>query len=128
MRSLIPLSTAALIVGMSSAFADDMPPAHTAQTSLGPALADSSGMTLYIFARDIPGKSNCNDQCATNWPPLKAGDDATASGDWTIIIRDDGGKQWAYKGKPLYTWSKDMKAGDTTGNGAANGAWHIASP
>jgi len=24
-------------------------------------------------------------------------------GDYTIIARDDGSKQWAYKGRPLYT-------------------------
>jgi len=36
-------------------------------------------------------------------------------------------KQWAYKGKALYTWSKDVKPGDTTGNGVGN-AWHIAVP
>jgi predicted lipoprotein with Yx(FWY)xxD motif len=48
-----------------------------------------------------------------------------ASGDWTVIVRDDGGKQWAYKGKPLYTWSKDAKPGDKTGDGV-NSVWHVA--
>jgi predicted lipoprotein with Yx(FWY)xxD motif len=36
-----------------------------------------------------------------------------ASGDYSIITRDDGKKQWAFKGKPLYFWAKDQKAGDT---------------
>jgi predicted lipoprotein with Yx(FWY)xxD motif len=36
--------------------------------------------------------------------------------------------QWAYKGKPLYTFAKDTKPGDTTGDGFLNGAWHIAKP
>ena len=39
-----------------------------------------------------------------------------ASGDLTIITRDDGGKQWAYKGKPVYLYSKDAKAGDKSGD------------
>ena len=55
-----------------------------------------------------------------------AADGAKATGDWTIITRDDGLKQWAYKGKPVYAFAKDTKAGDKTGDGFLNGAWHIA--
>ena len=51
----------------------------------------------------------------------------TTSGDWSIVTRDDGGKQWAYKGKPLYRWIKDQKPGDTTGDGV-NQSWGIAKP
>ncbi len=53
--------------------------------------------------------------------------DSKASGDYTIITRDDGGKQWAYKGKPLYLWVKDAKPGDKTGDGF-NNAWRVARP
>jgi len=49
-------------------------------------------------------------------------------GDYTIITRDDASKQWAYKGRPLYTWKDDKKPGDITGDGFLNGAWHIAQP
>jgi len=52
---------------------------------------------------------------------------AHASGDWTVVARDDGSKQWAYKGKPLYTWVKDAKPGDVTGDGV-NNVWRIAQP
>lgn len=86
---------------------------------------DAKGMTLYTFDKDSGGKSACNGPCATNWPPLMAGADAKAAGDWTIVTRDDGGKQWAYKGKPLYTWSKDSKPGDMTGDNV-NNVWHTA--
>jgi predicted lipoprotein with Yx(FWY)xxD motif len=44
---------------------------------------------------------------------------------YTIITRDDGAKQWAYKGKPLYLWIKDTKPGDRTGDGF-NNAWRLA--
>ena len=47
-----------------------------------------------------------------------------AAGDYTIITRDDGAKQWAYKGKPLYLWIKDSKPGDRTGDGF-NNAWRL---
>ncbi len=72
--------------------------------------------------------SVCNGPCAANWPPLMASGDAKADGSYTVIVRDDGSKQWAYKGKPLYTWIKDTKPGDITGDGVASNAWHIAAP
>jgi predicted lipoprotein with Yx(FWY)xxD motif len=90
-------------------------------------LANAAGMTLYTFDKDAGGKSACNGPCAANWPPLLAGGEAKASGDWTIVTRDDGGKQWAYKGKPVYLWAKDQKPGDKTGDGF-NSVWHVAKP
>ena len=97
--------------------------------SVGGALVGSGGMSLYSFDRDPAGggKSVCNGPCATNWPPLMAGAGACASGDWSIVTRDDGGRQWAYKGKPLYYWAKDQKAGDRTGDGF-NNVWRLARP
>lgn len=90
-------------------------------------LAGPTGMTLYTFDRDVTGsgKSTCNGPCATNWPPLMASDADKATGDYTVITRDDGKKQWALKGKPLYYWSKDSKPGDKTGDGF-NKVWQLA--
>ncbi|EKS29021.1 COG4315 family predicted lipoprotein [Afipia felis] len=110
------------------AFAQAAAPAKTAQTSKGPALVDAKGMTLYTFDKDSAGKSACNGPCANNWPILAASTDAKASGDWTVVTRDDGSKMWAYKGKPLYTFKQDTAAGDVKGDGFLNGAWHIAKP
>ena len=92
-------------------------------------LTGANGMTLYVFDKDVAGngKSVCNGPCATNWPPLAAAADATPSGDYSVIARDDGAKQWALKGKPLYYWTKDQKPGDKTGEGF-NGVWHVAKP
>ena len=92
-------------------------------------LTGSNGMTLYVFDKDVAGsgKSMCNGPCATNWPPLMAMDGDASSGDYSIVTRDDGKKQWAFKGKPLYFWSKDMKSGDKTGDGF-NNLWHVAKP
>jgi len=90
-------------------------------------LTNDAGMTLYVFDRDGAGsgKSACNGPCAAAWPPLMAAADAQPSGDWSIVTRDDGGKQWAYKGKPVYLWAKDQKPGDKTGDGF-NNVWHVA--
>jgi len=89
-------------------------------------LTDAKGMTLYVFDKDAAGsgKSACNGPCAAAWPPLMATGDAKPSGEWSVVTRDDGAKQWAYKGKPVYLWSKDAKAGDRTGDNF-NNAWHV---
>ncbi len=89
---------------------------------------DAKGMTLYTYQKDTPGQSACSGPCATNWPPLVAAAEATPSGDWTVINRADGTKQWAHMGRPLYTFAKDAKPGDRTGDGAGGGAWRAASP
>ena len=93
----------------------------------GGILTNAAGMSLYTFDKDTGGKSACTGSCTTNWPPMMAGPSDKASGDYSIISRDDGSKQWAYKGKPLYLWSKDQKPGDTTGDGR-NNIWHLAKP
>lgn len=121
-----PALFAGLLVA-AGALAQGMAPAKVADTSKGKALVDAKGMTLYTFDRDAPGKSNCNGQCAQNWPPLMAEAGASASGDWSVVTRDDGSKQWAYKGKPLYLWVKDTKPGEVTGDGV-NNVWHLATP
>jgi predicted lipoprotein with Yx(FWY)xxD motif len=89
-------------------------------------MADNSGMTLYTFDKDPAGtgKSVCNDKCAVLWPPLKASSDSASGGDFSVIKRNDGSLQWAYRGKPLYRWVKDQKPGDRTGDGV-NGVWHV---
>ena len=105
-----------------------MAPTKTGESAKGKVLTNDSDMTLYVFDKDSAGKSACNGPCAGNWPPLMAASSAMPMGDYSIITRDDGTKQWAYKGRPLYTWKNDQKPGDITGDGFLNGAWHIAQP
>ena len=87
-------------------------------------LADANGRTLYTFDRDSIGKSACTGACATVWPPYLAGDGATPDGARTIIVRDNGTKQWAQNGKPLYYYVADTRAGAATGDGL-DGEWHV---
>jgi predicted lipoprotein with Yx(FWY)xxD motif len=96
-------------------------------------LVDARGMTLYIFKNDVAGngKSVCNGGCATNWPPLKAPDAAPSkgagvTGDLSVVTRDDGTKQIAYKGLPLYFFQADQAVGDAKGAAVAN--WALALP
>lgn len=93
------------------------------------ALATPSGMTLYSFDKDTAnaGTSACNGPCAALWPPLAAGADAVPNGNFTIVKREDGSQQWAYKGWPLYTYSKDVRGGDRSGDNFKN-IWHVIKP
>jgi predicted lipoprotein with Yx(FWY)xxD motif len=89
-------------------------------------LVSNSGMTLYTFDKDTAGsaKSVCNGPCATLWPPAMAAAGAKAEGDYSMVKRDDGSMQWAYRGKPLYLYSLDKKAGDMTGDNFKD-VWHV---
>ena len=89
-------------------------------------MVNMTGMTVYTYDKDPAGagKSVCNEKCAVNWPPVGAAADSQARGDFTVITRDDGSRQWAYKGQPLYLWIKDQKPGDKTGDGVGK-VWHV---
>jgi predicted lipoprotein with Yx(FWY)xxD motif len=87
-------------------------------------MVDHKGMTVYTFDKDAGGKSMCNGDCAQNWPPMMAPAGAKAEGKFTPIKRDDGSMQWAYDGKPLYTFVKDKAPGDMTGDKMKD-VWHV---
>jgi predicted lipoprotein with Yx(FWY)xxD motif len=128
-RSFITLAAAAATVSIAATMAlAQMAPTKTGDSTKGKVLTNESGMTLYVFDKDAAGKSACNGPCAGNWPPLMATAASKPMGDYTIVTRDDGTKQWAYKGRPLYAWKNDKKPGDISGDGFLNGAWHIAQP
>jgi predicted lipoprotein with Yx(FWY)xxD motif len=99
---------------------------------LGTYLVGEDGKTLYVFLKDAKDTSNCSGTCATNWPPftLDAGETAKAgdgvTGTLGTITRADGKTQVTYDGFPLYYFTKDTKAGDTTGQGL-NSVWYVAS-
>lgn len=85
---------------------------------------DDEQKTLYTSDSDTAGKSSCVGDCAKTWKPLYATKASKTKGDYTVIQREDGTKQWAYKEKPLYTFSTDKKKGDKNGDNA-DGVWHI---
>ncbi len=90
-------------------------------------LTDAKGMTLYTFSRDQePGKSACDEECAEQWPPLLASTDAGDQGDWSTLKRDDGSLQWAFRGKPLYTYNRDVAPGDLNGDEIQR-QWYVAT-
>jgi predicted lipoprotein with Yx(FWY)xxD motif len=124
------LSLSLLTVAGAAGAQDVPPPLKVAKAGdLGMVLTGPNGMTLYTFANDKEaGKSACNGACAINWPPMKvdAGDPAPKE-PLSVISRDDGSKQYAFKGKPLYYWKDDKKPGDTTGHKFRD-VWFVAQP
>ncbi len=120
MRKMISLSAAFVALSIGASFAQPM----ASNTSMGKVYTDEKGMTLYTFDKDEANKSNCYDECAKNWPPYLAAADAKAEGEWTLVDRTDGTKQWAHQGKPVYLWVKDTKPGDVTGDMVGE-VWHV---
>jgi predicted lipoprotein with Yx(FWY)xxD motif len=91
--------------------------------ALGQILVDGAGMTIYMFTKDEPDKSNCSGKCLENWPPLLTqGSPTLGEGVDAAMVgaadMPDGTKIVTYNHMPLYYWIKDTKPGDTTGQGS----------
>jgi len=104
------------------------------KTRLGNVLVDARGRTLYLFAKDKGGRSACNGACATYWPPLvSAAKPRAARGVRASLLgltkRTDGKRQVTYAGHPLYTFSLDTRAGQTSGQGLTDfgGSWNAVA-
>ena len=125
-------TTAPATSAMDTAAADGtLTIGSTTDATLGTYLTGQGGMTLYVFKSDKADTSTCTGTCATNWPPLTttAGgsiippSEATAA--FGTITRADGTVQVTYNHMPLYYFSGDSAAGDTTGQGKSN-LWYVA--
>ncbi len=85
--------------------------------------AGEASLPLYTFDRDASGKSNCAGPCAAAWPPLAVTPGSAPVGEWSVIKRDDAKLQWAWRGRPVYTYAKDMPE-KPTGDGLG-GVWRL---
>jgi predicted lipoprotein with Yx(FWY)xxD motif len=126
------LSAVALVAGAAaSARAADVPPTTPRGITLVEVVrelpisqpeilwvrpGDPEGRTLLTFHKDEPGISNCVNDCATEFPPLAAPRNAKALGDWSVVRRKDGVRQWAYQSRPLYTWLQEQVPGEVATN------------
>lgn len=103
-------------------------------SKLGKIVVDDQGRTLYRFDKDTanPPKSNCEDDCATAWPPVMANeDDVSVKGVDANLLgkvkRADGSEQLTLNGWPLYRYAKDTDPGDAKGQGVG-GTWYVSTP
>ena len=100
----------------------------TADSDLGTILTDAAGETIYFFANDTEGTSNCEGDCLANWPPVEA-EDSPAAGEGVTaelgtIERSDGTRQLTVNGFPAYYFAADAAAGDVNGQGVG-GVWWV---
>ena len=98
-----------------------------ADSDFGQILTDADGNTIYFFANDEEGVSNCNADCLANWPPVEASGSPTAGDGVTAelgtIDRDYGTTQLTVNGFPAYFFAGDQAAGDTNGQGVSDVWW-----
>ena len=111
------LAVASMALSFQAALAADAPKMANG------ILVDAAGRTLYTFDNDSDGTSTCNDRCTMYWPPALATADTPRSSEFSIVVREDGTDQWAFKGKPLYRFYGDTAPGDVNGDDRG-GAWH----
>jgi len=79
---------------------------------------------LYTYDLDTPLRSACKGECEATWSPVTAAPTARALVQWSVIRRDDGQGQWAYRGKPVYTMLNDPPYAPK-GDGKEYGKWHL---
>src|SRR5262245_3156777 len=117
LAAVILTASAALAVGR---FAD---------TSVGKVYVNDRGLTLYMLSRDGPNFSTCYGKCAKVWPPYLVTAGAKYKRGWSIVVRQDGSRMWAYRGHPVYAFFKDRRPGDAYGEGIRDewGAWHVVA-
>ena len=91
-------------------------------------LTDFAGFTLYAFDGDAASDGlTCSDAgCEMHWLPVVAPALALDVGDFSVVSRVDGSRQWAYRGRPLYRYPGDLLPGDAHGR-AADARWSMAA-
>lgn len=117
---------ASLLLAACPAFSATYNKADPPFRQRGDILVEIKGRGVYTYDGDkVANETTCFAQCRLLWPPVYADDEAMPKGSFTIFVRkDDGKRQWAFKGKPLYRWVSDLKRGDAGGDGVA-GVWRL---
>jgi predicted lipoprotein with Yx(FWY)xxD motif len=126
-------SSAPSVAAPSSAGGGGALTVAAASGTVGAYLTGANGMTLYEFTADSMNTTACTAACATKWPPLTVASAGAVtagtgvSGTLATFARPDGTLQVTINGMPIYYFSGDTKAGDTTGQGFG-GKWFVAAP
>jgi len=94
-------------------------------------LATRAGRTLYSLGVETHGRFVCTAKsgCTSIWHPLTVAAGVVPKGPVKLgtVRRPEGTVQVTYRGRPLYTFGGDKKAGQTKGEGIHDvGTWHAA--
>ncbi|MDO4794364.1 MAG: hypothetical protein Q4A28_00260 [Brachymonas sp.] len=98
-----------------------MPPAINVN---GIMVGSANRLALYTYDGDTPLHSNCLDACSSEWLPFYAGEHDVSRGDFSILTRQDGRRQWALVGKPLYFWAGELPP-EQQAKEAASSQWKV---
>lgn len=90
-------------------------------TSIGRMLTTNTNESVYSYAGDSASAVVCHGDCLANWKPVLAPGLASEQGEWTLLERSPGERQWVYRGKPLYTHLLDT--GSWSLEGSDNAGW-----
>ena len=97
-----------------------IPPGFAVKTTAaGRLLTTDRNASVYAYDRDTPDRSMCDAKCARTWEPVIAPALARALGDWSILVRSPGVRQWAYRQQPLYTYALDQRSWSLEGSDVA---------
>ncbi|HEY7949389.1 MAG TPA: hypothetical protein VID51_00985 [Solirubrobacterales bacterium] len=95
-------------------------------------LTTLAGRTLYTLSAETKGTFICKGGCLVAWHPLYVAAGVKPTGPvklGTIKRPDNGRRQVTFRGRPLYTFDGDERAGDANGEGFKDvGTWHAAAP
>ncbi len=95
-------------------------------------LTNAQGLTLYYFTPDTASKTVCTGSCAQTWPPLLFTGTGKPTASTALpgeveVYKNANGNQVIYNDHPLYIYSGDSAAGQTSGEGLF-GKWFVATP
>ena len=88
----------------------------------GRLLVNHEAFSVYSWDKDGPNKSNCDFACLQEWKPVLAPETGQPQGEWSIIERSQGIKQWAFRKNPLYTHIADTRTRSLVGSDVSG--WH----
>ncbi|MFM7784792.1 MAG: hypothetical protein ACKPE6_09150, partial [Gammaproteobacteria bacterium] len=104
--------------------APDLPPGFTVVSTLAfRQLLSDRGFTIYASDADRRGRSACEGDCLQRWAPVVAPVSGRARGDWRILERADGTRQWVFRGRPLYRHLLDRRIRSQEGTDEAG--WRV---
>lgn len=100
-----------------------IPPGFRVVTTFnGRLMASAEGYSVYVSDKDGPDKSNCDGNCKQTWAPVEAPAMARPEGEWSIVERAPGVRQWAFRKQPLYTYTRDISLYSQEGSDVQG--WH----
>jgi predicted lipoprotein with Yx(FWY)xxD motif len=131
-RVALVLAVAVSAVAATGALGSSKTVVGSGHTSLGTALVNAKGLTLYLYEGDSASHLSCTGACTSTWPPLSGPATATGAAKPSDLgtIKRGSGTQVTYHGHPLYTFAGDSKAGQTGGEGITldGRKWYAISP